>query len=83
MDRILKIYERSIFNISPHIIKVEFPINSVPKGLTETQLKILQLIINDTMISQSAIANELNMTVSGVKRAMKECRKSTLLNAMV
>lgn len=83
MDRILKIYERSLFNISPHIIKVEFPINSVPnsvpKGLTETQLKILQLIINDTMISQSAIANELNMTVSGVKRAMKRMQEINII----
>ena len=79
MDRILKIYERSIFNISPHIIKVEFPINSVPKGLTETQLKILHLIINDTMISQRAIANELNMTVSGVKRAMKRMQEINII----
>lgn len=83
MDRILKIYERSIFKFFPHIIKVEFPISSVPKsvskGLTETQLKILQLIINDTMISQRAIANELNMTVSGVKRSMKRMQEINII----
>lgn len=62
-----------------HTLSINSVPNSVPKGLTETQLKILQLIINDTMISQSAIANELNMTVSGVKRAMKRMQEINII----
>lgn len=68
----LKINEYSLIlnefinHISPHIMNVEFPVENVSNELTETQLEIMQLIGDNTMISQNTIAMELNMTVSGV-----------------
>lgn len=68
----LKINEYSLVlnefinHISPHIMNVEFPVENVSNELTETQLEIMQLIGDNTMISQNTIAMELNMIVSGV-----------------
>lgn len=47
-------------------MNVECPVENVSNELAETQLKIMQLIGDNTMISQNTIAMELNMTVSGV-----------------
>lgn len=68
-----------INHISPHIIKVEFPVENVSNELAETQLEIMQLISDNTMISQNTIAMELNMTVSGVKRAMKRMQRTDII----
>lgn len=75
MARILKFYDRSIFEISDHLIKVNFPFKSIPKSipieLNKTQSYILEIIQLNGQISQGTIAEQLGLSKIAVKKSMK------------
>lgn len=53
-----------------HIIKVDFPIKSSAIKLNKTQSNIINLIVENDAITQKEIAEELDMTVRAVRKAM-------------
>ena len=79
MARILKFYDRSIFEISDHLIKVNFPFKGIPKSipksipieLNKTQSYILEIIQLNGQVSQGTIAEELGLSKIAVKKSMK------------
>lgn len=74
MNRILKVYDKSIFQFFEHIIKVNFPMDSSPISssikFNKTQEKNLNLIKEDGQITQKDIAIKLDMSDRAVRKAM-------------
>lgn len=82
MNRILKGYDKSIFQFFDHIIKVNFPTassynsssissyNSSSMTLSETQKDILLLIKDNPQITQKKIAVTINLTDRAIRKAM-------------
>lgn len=86
MSRILKVYDKSIFNISEHFIKVEFPF-SVPKDnkIIATgddngddngdEIKVLNVLRVDPAITAKRLAETINMSPRKISRIIRELRE--------
>lgn len=83
MSRILKVYEKNIFHISEHFIKVEFPF-SLPQDTDiiangddngneneNDELKALEILKNDASITARQMAERMNISPRKVSRLIK------------
>ena len=83
MSRILKVYEKNIFHISEHFIKVEFPF-SLPQDTDiiangddngneneNDELKALEILKNDASITAKQMAERMNISPRKVSRLIK------------
>lgn len=91
MSRILKEYDRSIFHISEHFIKVEFPF-SLPKeniiianggdngneiGDDNLEMmKVLELLEENASITAKQMAEQMNISTRKVSRLIKSLKES-------
>jgi ATP-dependent DNA helicase RecG len=66
MNRILKAYDKSIFQF----IKVNFPFKSSSISFKETQSTILKIVNENSEITQKIIAAEMGLTERAVKKAI-------------
>lgn len=87
MSRILKVYEKNIFQISEHFIKVEFPF-SLPQDMViiasgddngnengnNDELKALEILKNDSSITAKQMAERMNISPRKVSRLIKELK---------
>ena len=83
VQRILKVYDRSIFKFSPNFLRVSFPIKNVGENVGEnifkpnkTQKKIISLIEQNKHITQAEISEQLNKTVRTIERNMKKLQEA-------
>lgn len=84
MSRILKVYEKNIFQISEHFIKVEFPL-SLPQDTdiiasgddngdengNDDELRALEILKNDSSITAKQMAERMNISPRKVSRLIK------------
>lgn len=54
-------------------------LKSSPKGLNQTQQRIIEMILNDPKVTQKEMAEELNITVRAVKKSIKEMQEKSIL----
>ena len=91
MSRILKVYVKSIFNISEHFIKVEFPF-SVPKDISSAddnnvsnvsdnnaEHRVLEFLHQEPTATGRGIAAELGISDRQVWRIIKKLRDNGTL----
>lgn len=87
MSRILKVYEKNIFHISEHFIKVELPFslpqdpNIIASGDdngnengNDDELKVLEILKNDSSITAKQMAERMNISPRKVSRLIKELK---------
>ncbi|MEG0404455.1 MAG: winged helix-turn-helix transcriptional regulator [Anaerorhabdus sp.] len=79
MNKILKAYDKSIFQFFDHIIKVNFPFKSSSISFKETQITILKLINKNSEITQKIIAVEMGLTERAIKKAMVTLTKNGII----
>ncbi|MEA4960073.1 RNA-binding domain-containing protein [Lutispora sp.] len=86
VQRILKIYDKSIFKFSPNFLKVSFPIKNVGDNvgektikLNKTQKNILSLIKQNNYITQAEISIKLNKTTRTIERNMKKLQEENII----
>lgn len=94
VQRILKIYDKSIFKFSPNFLKVSFPIKNVGDNvgenvgdnvgektikLNKTQKNILSLINQNNYITQAEISIKLNKTTRTIERNMKKLQEENII----
>jgi predicted HTH transcriptional regulator len=84
MSRILKAYDKSIFDISEHFIKVVFPFDeelsaaksatdatkSATNQLTEDEKKVIQAIRENPEITQKQLTQTTGITIGTIKRIL-------------
>ncbi len=83
MSRILKVYDKSIFHISEHFIKVEFPF-SLPKqtniitiGNDNLEiLKVLEILKKNPSITAKQMARQMNISPRKVSRLIKKLKEN-------
>ena len=86
MSRILKEYEKSIFSISPRSIKVAFPYpeeqkaegkveGKVARELSATQLKIVNAMKEDPMITAAKLARQFGMSEYGIRKNIAKLKE--------
>ena len=73
MSRILKEYDKSIFHISEHFIKVEFPF-SLPKDNLEI-MKALELLEKNASVTAKQMADQMDISTRKVSRIIKELKE--------
>ena len=86
MSRILKVYNKSIFKISEHFIKVEFPF-SVPLNLLSTNNgningdinRVLLLLEKQPSITAKQMAEVLQISPRKVSRIIKELKEKEII----
>lgn len=86
MSRILKVYDKSIFNISEHFIKVEFPF-FVPKNNQIIAIgdeigddngdenKVLEVLRIEPAITAKKLSETINMSPRKISRIIKKLRE--------
>ena len=90
MSRILKMYDKSIFHISEHFIKVEFPF-SMPKSTSiiatgndtgneigndkSDREKVLEVLRLEPSITAKAMSEKIDMSTRKIGRIMKQLRE--------
>ena len=90
MSRILKEYDKSIFHISEHFIKVEFPIllpkdniiiangddngNEIGDDNLEI-MKALELLEENASVTAKQMAGQMNISTRKVSRIIKELKE--------
>jgi predicted HTH transcriptional regulator len=86
VQRILKEYNRSIFQFSPNFLKVSFPIRNAGKNtaiklikLNNTQKDIIEQIKQDKYITQKEIGKNLNKNISTIQRNMKKLQEQKII----
>ena len=63
-----------------HIISMtQSTIKSVLEKLNKTQRKIIDIILENSKVTQSEIAEQLNISISAVKKSMKEMVNTGIL----
>lgn len=90
MSRILKVYDKSIFNISGHFIKVEFPF-SVPKDNKIIAIgdeigddngdenKVLEVLRMNPAITAKKLSGTINMSPRKISRIIKGLREKGII----
>ncbi len=82
MSRILKVYDKNIFKISEHFIKVEFPF-SVSLNLSTlsngTINQVLSLLEKQPSITINQIAETLQISPRTTKRIIKELKEKEII----
>lgn len=86
MSRILKVYNKNIFKISEHFIKVEFPF-SVPLNLLSTNNgdingninRVLLLLEKQPSITAKQMAEVLQISPRKVSRIIKELKEKEII----
>ena len=86
MSRILKVYDKSIFKITDHFIKVEFPF-FVPKNqaghgngdINGDKEKVLNMLIKQPSITANELAENLKVSPRKISRIIKDLRESGLI----
>lgn len=87
MSRILKVYDKSIFNISEHFIKVEFPFpvqkNSQIIAIGDEigddngdENKVLEVLRIEPAITAKKLSETINMSPRKISRIIKELRET-------
>lgn len=93
MSRILKVYDKSIFHITDHFIKVEFPfsmpvnttyiangdINGDIKQETTIEDRVLALIEEKPSITAAQLAEVTKVSTRKISRIMKDLRESGMI----
>ena len=87
MSRILRVYDRNIFDISDHFIKVVFAFDEVQnfcpvgqKNRTENE-QILDYIRENPSITIRELCEKMDCTASKIKRLYKNSKKMERLSA--
>ena len=82
ISRILKVYNKNIFKISEHFIKVEFPF-SVPLNLLSTNNgdinRVLLLLEKQPSITAKQMAEVLQISPRKVSRIIKELKEKEII----
>lgn len=86
MSRILKAYDKSIFQITDHFIKAVFPFaktinhsgieNGTENGIDNGTEKLLVLLTNKPATTIKEMSEQLGFSVRKVNRLIKELRES-------
>ena len=86
VQRILKEYDRSIFQFSPNFLKVSFPIKNAGKNagitlikLNSTQKDIMELVKQNKYITQNEISKILNKNISTIQRNMIKLQEQKII----
>lgn len=79
MSRILKVYDKSIFKISDHFIKVEFPFsksndNVLDNVLDTNENKILLLLEQNPALSANQIGKQIGLGDRQIRRLIQKLR---------
>ena len=93
MSRILKEYDKSIFSISPRSIKVVFPYSQEPEvdgkvdgkvagELNATQLKIVNAMKKDPMITAVKLAEQFGMSEYGIRKNIAKLKESGVIERL-
>ena len=93
MSRILKEYDKSIFHISPRRIKVVFPYpeeqkvdgkvdGKVARELSVTQLKIVNAMKNDPMITAAKLAKQFGMSEYGIRKNIAKLKEEGVIERL-
>ena len=93
MSRILKEYDKSIFHISPRSIKVVFPHpeeqkvdgkvdGKVARELSVTQLKIVNAMKNDPMITAAKLAKQFGMSEYGIRKNIAKLKEAGVIERL-
>lgn len=82
MSRILKEYDKSIFHISEHFIKVEFPILLPQDNIIIANgddnleiMKALELLEENASVTAKQMAGQMNISTRKVSRIIKELKE--------
>lgn len=86
MSRILRVYNKNIFNISEHFIKVEFPF-SLPKDISNIangddngdDNKVLEILQKEPSITAKKLAQIMNFSPRKISRIIKELRENGII----
>ncbi len=86
MSRILKVYDKSIFHITDHFIKVEFPF-AVPETVpiiasgndNDNEKKTLELLRTEPSITAKVMAEKMGVSVRKIGRIMKKLREDGII----
>lgn len=82
MSRILKSYDKSIFQISEHFIKAVFPFaksfnnNRTVRGDVIGSDVVLKLIVNQPTITANELSRESSYSTRKISRIVKELKES-------
>lgn len=86
VQRILKMYDRSIFKFSPNFLKVSFPMENVGENVGEiafklnsTQKNIINLVKLDKHVTQADLSKQLNKSVRTIERNMKTLQEAKII----
>ena len=90
MSRILKVYDRNIFKISEHFIKVEFPFSITKQSAiiasgddvgdeNGDENKVLQLLEKHPSITAKKMSEELKMSTRKISRIIKKLRETNTI----
>lgn len=94
MSRILKVYDKSIFHITDHFIKVEFPFTvseTVPiiangndngneiGNDNDDEKKALEILCTEPSITAKAMAEQMGVSVRKIGRIMKKLRENGII----
>ena len=93
MSRILKEYDKSVFHISPRSIKVVFPHpeeqkvdgkvdGKVARELSATQLKIVNAMKNDPMITAAKLAKQFGMSEYGIRKNIAKLKEAGVIERL-
>lgn len=89
MSRILKKYDKSIFHISLRSIKVVFPYpeeqkvdGKVARELSVTQLKIVNAMKNDPMITAAKLAKQFGMSEYGIRKNIAKLKETGVIERL-
>jgi len=52
---------------------------SSPKGVNQTQQRIIEMILDNPKVTQKEMAEELNITIRAVKKSIKEMQEKNIL----
>ena len=82
MNRIMRKYDKSIFEFTDHFLKVTFPfskIKSKEKSKEKSREKILNLIRENGFITTSELASELGLSTSAIEKHIRNLKLEGIL----
>jgi len=79
MNRIMKKYDKSIFEFTDHFLKVTFPFSKI-KSKEKSREKILNLIRENRFITTSELASELRLSTSAIEKHIRNLKSEGILS---